>query len=118
MPFWNKLFGQNRGRGQGQGPGQGPGGGQGPRPGQGPRQGQGPGQGMGPGPMMPESTPPVSPGQGLEKGRQPEGFSEGPGGKCVCPKCGTKTPHLTGKPCYEMDCPNCGQKMTRPNTGE
>jgi len=37
----------------------------------------------------------------------------GPGGECVCPKCGFKTAHEIGKPCYQMVCPKCGSKMTR-----
>jgi len=48
-------------------------------------------------------------------GRQPKGTGEGPGGKCVCPKCGHIMSHVLGKPCYEVTCPKCGgeQKMIR-----
>lgn len=60
--------------------------------------GQGPGTGRGLG--------------GGGRGRQ-GGFSMGPGGKCVCPSCGTKIEHKIGVSCYEMDCPKCGTKMTR-----
>jgi len=37
----------------------------------------------------------------------------GPGGECVCPRCGHKTPHQAGQPCYQMSCPKCGAQMTR-----
>lgn len=40
-------------------------------------------------------------------------FGTGPGGDCVCPGCGTKMPHQTGVPCYDVNCPKCGKKMTR-----
>jgi len=51
-------------------------------------------------------------------GRQPGGTGEGPGGVCVCPECGYETKHDTGEPCYEMKCPKCGSKLTRPTTGK
>jgi len=41
------------------------------------------------------------------------GFAAGPGGNCVCPKCGKKAPHQLGSPCYEQKCPECGAAMTR-----
>jgi hypothetical protein len=37
----------------------------------------------------------------------------GPGGFCVCPKCGMKTQHRAGIPCRDEKCPNCGVKMVR-----
>jgi len=37
----------------------------------------------------------------------------GPGGNCVCPRCGTKVPHQKGTPCYNLNCPKCGTKMVR-----
>jgi hypothetical protein len=37
----------------------------------------------------------------------------GPGGNCVCPGCGEKVPHKQGIPCFNMNCPKCGIKMTR-----
>lgn len=37
----------------------------------------------------------------------------GPGGECVCPNCGEKTPHTAGQPCSQMKCPKCGASMTR-----
>ncbi len=51
-------------------------------------------------------------GQGGGRGRK-GGFAAGPGGNCVCPNCGEKTQHQRGTPCYEMECPKCGAKMTR-----
>jgi len=41
------------------------------------------------------------------------GFGFGPGGECVCPKCGTKVPHQRGVPCYQHKCPKCGTMMIR-----
>lgn len=37
----------------------------------------------------------------------------GPIGNCVCPNCGEKVPHTQGTPCYTVNCPKCGAKMTR-----
>jgi predicted amidophosphoribosyltransferase len=37
----------------------------------------------------------------------------GPGGNCVCPKCGKTVPHKVGTPCYEVMCPDCGSPLTR-----
>jgi hypothetical protein len=37
----------------------------------------------------------------------------GPGGYCLCPKCGERVPHKPGTPCYSMSCPKCGTKMVR-----
>ena len=44
---------------------------------------------------------------------QKGGFSGGPGGECVCPSCGKRTPHERGIPCIEVSCPECGTAMTR-----
>jgi len=41
------------------------------------------------------------------------GYKKGPGGYCVCPKCGAKIKHSVGTPCYKQKCPECGEKMTR-----
>ncbi len=43
-------------------------------------------------------------------GNQP---GAGPGGDCVCPECGTRSPHKVGTPCYDQNCPKCGAKMAR-----
>ncbi len=37
----------------------------------------------------------------------------GPSGYCLCPSCGHKVPHVTGQPCMDRACPNCGTRMTR-----
>ena len=37
----------------------------------------------------------------------------GPGGTCVCPKCGMRIPHRAGVPCAEEVCPGCGARMVR-----
>ena len=49
-------------------------------------------------------------GGGRGGGNKP---SSGPGGNCVCPKCGHKEPHVAGKRCYDQTCPKCGTRMTR-----
>ena len=63
------------------------------------------------GPLGPGKFTP--PGRGRGRGRQPDGFGLGPNGECVCGKCGKKTPHQRGIPCYEQKCPDCGVLMTR-----
>jgi hypothetical protein len=52
-------------------------------------------------------------GQGQGKGRMGGPFAAGPGGNCVCPKCGYKQPHTVGQPCNVKVCPKCGIQMTR-----
>ena len=37
----------------------------------------------------------------------------GPGGNCVCPKCGETVKHIVGTPCNTRPCPKCGTKMVR-----
>jgi len=49
------------------------------------------------------------------KGRMRGGFSEGPGGFCVCPNCGSKVSHVIGAPCFRQKCSKCGSKMLRAN---
>ncbi len=58
-------------------------------------------------------------GRGLGAGRaaggrgRMGGIAAGPGGDCVCPKCGAKASHQIGVPCYNQKCPKCGSPMTR-----
>ena len=51
-------------------------------------------------------------GAGRGRGRM-GGFAAGPGGSCVCPRCGYSTSHVIGTPCYQQTCPKCGSRMTR-----
>ena len=37
----------------------------------------------------------------------------GPGGFCVCPKCGSRKQHERGIPCSQVRCPECHSSMTR-----
>ncbi len=37
----------------------------------------------------------------------------GPGGFCVCPKCGAKREHERGIPCSQVRCLSCNSSMTR-----
>ena len=37
----------------------------------------------------------------------------GPGGSCVCLKCGAAVPHQPGTPCMQSRCPKCGATMVR-----
>jgi len=64
--------------------------------------GQGPGTGRG-----------MGRSQGQGSGRMGGPFAAGPGGNCVCPKCGHQVPHVVGQPCNQKDCPECGTRMTR-----
>ena len=67
-----------------------------------------------------EMVQPRGRGLGMGRGRGAGGrgrmggpASAGPGGDCVCPKCGYKKAHGLGVPCYQMTCPKCGTKMAR-----
>ncbi len=51
-------------------------------------------------------------GRGGGRGRM-GGFGLGPGGNCVCPRCGATVPHRQGVPCTQQRCPECGAAMTR-----
>jgi len=50
--------------------------------------------------------------RGKRRGRM-RGSAMGPGGKCICIKCGHKVTHKTAVPCYTMKCPKCGSPMGR-----
>lgn len=63
--------------------------------------GQGPGTGRGAG---------AGGGRGRMGGSKP---GSGPGGDCVCPKCGATVTHTRGIPCYTKKCPKCGTRMTK-----
>jgi len=52
-------------------------------------------------------------GKGPYWGNNQQNTNAGPGGYCVCPKCGTKTGHVRGMPCANLTCSNCGTKMVR-----
>jgi hypothetical protein len=67
--------------------------------GQGSGQGSGRGQGGGQGR-----------GRGRMGGNRP---SAGPGGYCICPKCGERVIHQAGVPCYSVNCPKCNAAMMR-----
>ena len=47
------------------------------------------------------------------RGRMGGWLAGGPGGKCVCPKCGAAVSHERGVPCTRKKCPKCGAAMTR-----
>ena len=51
------------------------------------------------------------------RGRGRGGNRQAVGGPsdCVCPKCGTKVPHVRGLPCLQTKCPNCGANMLPSN---
>jgi hypothetical protein len=51
--------------------------------------------------------------QNQGRGRMGGPFAAGPGGNCVCPKCGHKEAHTTRQPCNQKTCPKCGTVMTR-----
>ncbi|MFZ2414233.1 MAG: DUF134 domain-containing protein [Candidatus Cryosericum sp.] len=51
----------------------------------------------------------MSPGDGFELSAMPSG----PGGYCVCPRCGFQKPHEAGRPCRKEVCPTCGSPMVR-----
>ncbi len=52
-------------------------------------------------------------GKGQGRGRMGGPYAAGPGGNCVCPRCGHQVPHVAGQPCSQMGCPKCGTQMSR-----
>jgi ribosomal protein S26 len=52
-------------------------------------------------------------GAGGERRARNKGGGFGPGGSCVCAKCGEKVPHERGVKCTELRCPKCGTPMVR-----
>ena len=55
-------------------------------------------------------------GKGLGKGGgqgRNKGGAFGPGGFCICAKCGHKIPHQQGTKCTEIKCAKCGTTMIR-----
>jgi hypothetical protein len=55
-------------------------------------------------------------GQGLGRGGgrgRNKGGAFGPGGFCVCPKCGEKAPHQQGVKCTKLKCQKCGHTLVR-----
>jgi DNA-directed RNA polymerase subunit RPC12/RpoP len=51
-------------------------------------------------------------GLGGHKGNN-KGGAFGPGGYCLCVKCGHKVQHEQGVKCTEIKCPKCGHTMVR-----
>ena len=51
--------------------------------------------------------------RGRFKGEVKEAIGQGPGGYCVCPKCGYEVPHQRGIPCSTLQCPNCKINLER-----
>ncbi len=47
------------------------------------------------------------------QGRNDEQGGMGPGGYCICLKCGYRMPKERGVRCMDMHCPNCGSVMVR-----
>ena len=51
--------------------------------------------------------------KGRFRGKIEEARGGGPGGYCVCPKCGYKIPHQPGIPCSQLLCPKCKINLVR-----
>lgn len=49
-------------------------------------------------------------GRGRSTGDKP---GSGPGGYCVCPKCGHRIKHTIAEPCNKIKCPKCESLMTK-----
>jgi len=54
-----------------------------------------------------------APGRGRNRNPQGDKPGSGPGGNCICPKCGYEVEHTWSKPCNTKKCPKCGTIMTR-----
>lgn len=57
-------------------------------------------------------------GQGTVTGRtnrtgQRRSAGVGPSGYCICPKCGERTSHASGVPCFNLKCLKCGSPLIR-----
>lgn len=54
-------------------------------------------------------------GFGRDQGRggMSDPYAAGPGGICICPRCGHQVAHTHGRPCIQRSCPKCGAPMTR-----
>ena len=52
-------------------------------------------------------------GRGAGRGRMGGPNAAGPGGYCVCPKCGYRKEHNISTPCYLEICPKCETKLVR-----
>jgi hypothetical protein len=50
--------------------------------------------------------------QAGQRGRRCGG-ALGAGGDCICPRCGTRSPHQAGVPCIDERCPECGAALLR-----
>jgi len=55
----------------------------------------------------------LQPGRGRNISPQGDKPGSGPGGYCVCPKCGYKQQHSRLSPCNQRTCPKCGARMTK-----
>lgn len=53
---------------------------------------------------------------GIDRPGRMGGDRLGPGGYCLCTRCGTRMPHSTAVPCYSTRCPQCGGPMIRCET--
>ena len=51
--------------------------------------------------------------KGRFRGELEEAKGGGPGGYCVCQKCGYKIPHERGIPCSTLECPKCKINLVR-----
>jgi DNA-directed RNA polymerase subunit RPC12/RpoP len=51
-------------------------------------------------------------GEGVGRGCN-KGGALGPGGYCICAKCGKKVAHQRGVKCTTLKCPQCGHTLVR-----